>query len=302
MGIYDRDYERGYDTGSGWRDSYARPGGVGSWSVNAKLLLVLVVVYVIQAVLEEANQPWFTDALVLRSDWYTQPWRVYGLITYGFLHSPSDFFHLLFNGLVLFFFGRSIEARLGPREYFLYFLAAVLVAGVTWSIVEAFTPGPPAVLLGASGAVSAVVVLFAIYYPNSQVYVMGVLPIPAWLMATLAILGDIMGMTGARDSNVAFSAHLGGALFAFLYFRNAWRLTRWLPSEDRLSGWASAFSLKRRPKLKIHRDEDEDTEDPLDSRVDAILKKINEQGQDSLTREEQRLLQRASKQYQQKKR
>lgn len=302
MGIYDRDYERGYDTGSGWRDSYARPGGVGSWSVNAKLLLVLVVVYVIQAVLEEANQPWFTDALVLRSDWYTQPWRVYGMITYGFLHAPDNFFHLFGNGLVLFFFGRSIESRLGSREYLLYFLASVAFAGLAWTIAEGVSEGPPSVLLGASGGVVAVLLLFAIYYPNTQVNYMFVLPIPAWVLGAIVVFGDLFRYTVNHDSNVAFSAHLGGALFAFLYFRNAWRLTRWLPTEDRLSGWAGAFSLKRRPKLKIHRDEDEDTEDPLDSRVDAILKKINEQGQDSLTREEQRLLQRASKQYQQKKR
>ena len=68
-----------------------------------------------------------------------------------------------------------------------------------------------------------------------------------------------------------------------------------------LQGGIKMPSFKRRPNLKIHREEEEPV-DPLEGRVDAILKKIQEQGQESLTREEQRLLQQASKKYQQKNR
>lgn len=290
MGIYDRDYERSYDTGSGWRDSYNQSEGIKNWSTNAKILLTLIVVYVLQALFK----PDFTEIFALPSDWFMQPWRIYGLVTYGLLHDPDNIQHILFNGIVLFFFGRAIEARYGSREYLAYFTAAVVLAGIAWTLTELFAQSGGAILLGASGGISAVLVLFALHYPNQPVYIWGILPIPAWLLVGLAILGDVMGMFGVGRGNVAFSAHLGGAVFAYLYFRNNWRVSDWLPTEG-----FKMPSFKRRPNLKIHREE-EDVADPLEQRVDAILRKIQEQGQESLTSEEQRILQRASKKYQKK--
>jgi hypothetical protein len=91
------------------------------------------------------------------------------------------------------------------------------------------------------------------------------------------------------NSGVAFTAHLGGALFGFLYYQWGWRFERWLPS----GSLAKRFRAK--PKLRVI---DPDQIDSTDSRVDEILKKIQEQGQDSLTRGERRILEQASREYQ----
>jgi len=311
MGIYDRDYERSYDTGSGWRDrpggGFGGAGGFASWSANSKLLAVLVGVYVLQYVLGDR----FTEALVLPAGWFQEPWRVYGLVTYAVLHSPDNIYHLLFNGLAIFFFGRTIEARVGGREYLAFFVAAAVFAGLVWSVSELLDPAGDrrAVLLGASGGIAAIIVLFALWYPHVQVYLMGVLPVPAWLMAILFLAQDISGAL-QRSGNVAYTAHLGGALFGYLYFRYGFRVSSYLPgwlgggSAGGAGGFAVGDLLKRKPKLRVHRvgDDEPNEADGSEDRVDEILRKIQAQGQDSLTREEQRILERASRRYQQRRR
>lgn len=303
MGIHDRDYERS-DSG-GWNGGGG--GGFGEasgfeprmpTSANGRLLLTLVVVYVAQNLFF----PTVTDWLSLPSDWLPdRPWRAYGLVTYALLHSTQNIAHLLFNGIALFFFGRSIEQRLGGREYLTFFFAAAAFGGLAWSVAELANGGPrAATLVGASGGIAGLLLFFALCYPNVQVYLMGVLPVPAWLMAVLFIGQDVFGAMN-RSGNVAYWAHLGGALFGYLYFRYGWRLSDLLP--DGQGGSASGgFELKklfkRRPNLKIHRDEEEDAPDPADDRVDEILRKIKTDGQDSLTREERRVLEKASRRYQ----
>lgn len=311
MGIHDRDYERSYDTGSGWRDgdggSAGSGGGFAGWSANSKLLAVMVAVFIVQTLTIDRGAPpqlrdsWFTNLLELRADWPFQPWRVYGLVTYSLLHSTDGLYHLLFNGLALFFFGRTINARLGGREYLTFFFTAAAFAGLVWSVIELAVPdGRGHALIGASGGIAAVLVLFAFLYPHVQVLLMGIVPVPAWLMAVLFIGQDVMGAL-SRSGNVAYTAHLGGALFGFLYFRYGWRLSNWLP------GGTGDFAelLKRKPKLRVHHDdpdEDAPVTNPADDRVDEILRKIQSHGQASLSREEQRILEQASRRYQRRRR
>ena len=232
---------------------------------------------------------------MLPADWYREPWRVYGLVTYSLLHSTRGLSHLLFNGIALFFFGRAIEARVGGREYLWFFFAASAFAGLAWSLGESFVGDPRNVLLGASGGIAAIIVLFALWYPHVQVYLMGVLPVPAWLMAVLFIGQDVMGAL-QRSGNVAYTAHLGGALFGYLYFRNGWRITNWLPGGLLTGEWLSDLFTSK-PKLRVHHADEEDDEDETDERLDEILRKIQQSGQDSLSRSEQRYLEQASRRF-----
>lgn len=302
MGLYDRDYGRSYDTGSGWRDGGGQGGATLPTSANGRLLLLLGVVYLAQWLLNGID---LTDRLVLPADWPVRPWTLYGLVTYGFIHSPGNVFHLLFNGLALFFFGRAIEARLGGREYITFFVAAVVFSGMVWSLAEnasGFDPKQPPVLLGASGGIAGVILLYALWYPHVQVQLMGILPVPAWLMAVIFLATDIQGAL-QRSGNVAYTAHLGGALFGFLYFKSGWRLSDWAPalssgsSADRGGAGGIKSLLKRKPKLRVHCDDEDAGRDSPEDRVDEILRKIQEHGQSSLTAEERRVLERASRRY-----
>jgi len=95
------------------------------------------------------------------------------------------------------------------------------------------------------------------------------------------------------EANVAYTAHIGGALFAFGYLKSGWRLSKWLPDSWNIPKFG------RRPKLRVL-DPVDDSDSETDVAVDEILRKIQDHGQDSLTRRERRILQKASQKYQKK--
>ena len=294
MGIYDRDYQRGnYGQQSGFNIG-------GSTTLTTKLVIGMVAVYLVQLATRGPMPPvdgWFTDLFSLHADVIKRPWLVFQFLTYGFLHDPWSIQHILFNMVGLWFFGRSIEYRYGQREYLVFFLVAIIVSGAIWVLGEFVVNRQltPAQILGASGGISAVLLLFCLNFPHQLIYIWGVLPIPAWAFAIFFVGMDLFGASGrplSGDANVAFTAHLGGALFALLYYQTGWRLERFLPTANLLQ------LLQAKPKLRVLDPDspDESTED----QVDEILKKIQEHGRDSLTRRERRILEEASKQYQKK--
>ncbi len=283
MGIYDRDYGRD-DLQPGVHLSSPK-------TVTTMLVLVTVAVYGLQIVFG----PKFVGTFSLDSDWYTRPWQVFQLLSYGFLHSPLGVQHIFWNMFALWLFGRDVEYRYGRREYVAFYLAAIVFSGIVWTIFSSVS-GTPAAMLGASGGISAVLILFAFNYPKRTVLMMFVIPMPMWVLACIIVGMDIMGAMGSpalnRGGNVAFTAHLGGALFAYLYFRGGWKLENWLPSN------LSLPRPRKKSSLRIH--DPEDASQETNEQVDEILKKIQEHGQDSLTRRERRILEKASKEYQRK--
>lgn len=288
MGLYDRDYERErnyYDDRPGFRLD-------GPLSMTTKLVIVMCAIYLVQ--LFTASSDWFTDTFALHADFLRRPWQFYQLLTYGFLHDPNLLAHILSNMIGLWFFGRVVEDRYGRREFLIFFLTAIVVAGLVWFVSELLAHGTmtSVKLLGASGGVSAVLILFALNFPHHTVMFMMLFPMKAWVLAVLLLVYDVYGAI-TRTDTVAFTAHLGGAAFAFLYFRYRWRLESWAPSGDLLKG------LKPRPKLRVHDPDDVDAGADT-KRMDDILKKIHEHGEASLTRSERRFMQKASREYQKK--
>ena len=278
MGLYDREYSR--EPQSGYQLSAPQ-------TATMQLLAITVVVYVVQVLFTSA-----TEYLALPSDWYHRPWEVYRLLTYGFAHDQHDVKHILFNMLVLGLFGIQVEQRYGRTKFLTFYLTAVIVGGLVWSVAEALS-GEAAVMVGASAAVTGVFLLFALNYPHAKVLMFFVIPMPAWVAALLCVGFDVQGAV-ARTGAVAFTAHLGGALFAWIFFRYGW-----LPGQ-RLFSWTGSLRLRPKPRLRVVHDEDDDEKDELSQKVDEILQKIQEKGQDSLSWSERRLLEKASRQYQQK--
>lgn len=278
MGLYDREYSR--EPQSGYQ--FAAPQ-----SATMQLLIATVAVYVVQILFEES-----TRYLVLPSDWYRRPWEAYRLISYGFAHAPRQIEHILFNMLVLFFFGPQVEQRYGRTKFLTFYFAAVVIGGLTWTATEALA-GSGGAMLGASAAITGVFLLFALNFPHAEVRVYFLFPIPAWVAALFCVGGDILGAVN-RSGNVAFTAHLGGAAFAWVFYRFGW-----LPGQGAIK-WLGSRPLRTRPKLRVHEPDEDDEPDDLTQQVDAILDKIRAQGQESLTRSERKLLEKASRQYQQK--
>jgi membrane associated rhomboid family serine protease len=291
MGIYDRDYfqepQRGIQIG-------------GDRTMVTNLILINVGIYLIGLLTRSQTGP---DAYVsllgnyfgLHSDLISHPWHVYQLLTYGFLHDPGNWQHIAFNMIGLYFFGRDVEWRYGRKEFLSLYLLLIIFSGLGWVIVETITTHGMggANLIGASGAVTGVLLLFALNFPRRTVLLMFVIPVPAWVMAILLIVLDLQGAL-AREGNVAYVCHLAGAAMAFAYFRGNWQLARWLP-DGGMRKW-----FRRRPNLRVH--QPPEPEGDMNQQVDDILRKIQEHGQDSLNSKERRILQDASRRYQKKRR
>jgi membrane associated rhomboid family serine protease len=293
MGLDNRDYT--------YR---AQPGYhvTGPRSMAVQIVLVTGGIYLLQLFFKGP----FTSALVLYDHWYTQPWQAYRLLTYGFLHNPGGIEHILLNMFGLWMFGRQVEQRYGRQEFLGFYLSAIIVAGIAWTVSDTAFGNQGAVVLGASGGVVAVLILYALNFPHQKVLLYFVIPIPMWVLAAFIVLSDLFGATHQTGSNVAFTAHLGGAAFALIYYRTGWSPGRWL------TGLFSNLPSPRKSRLQIHDPAPADHNDisgqsvpphrkqQLHEQVDAILKKIKAEGQESLTRSERRLLEKASREYQKK--
>ncbi len=203
------------------------------------------------------------------------------------MHDPHDIRHILFNMFGLWLFGTDVEAIYGRSEFVRVYCTAIVLAGLAWAGFAAVSGGPP--LVGASGGIMGVMILFVMHFPRRVFYIWAILPIPAWGLGVMYVAIDLLGASHNTD-NVAHVAHLAGAAFGGVYFYTGMNLGRLVPRR------VSTTLFRLRPQLRIH-DPQEDTRD-LGQQVDEILAKISDQGEASLTKKERKTLEEASRRYQ----
>ncbi len=270
-------------------------------SVVTRIIIVTAIVFLFQVITEGgargvAGDGFIERWLVLHSDGLFQG-HVWKLLTYAFLHDTRDVLHLVLNMFILYMMGRVTVPLVGEREFVWFYCASAIFAGICSVLFYRFLKIDPGVI-GASGAVLAVFTLFALHYPRQRLYLFGVLPVEArWLLAAYVVFDSLpvisalsRGQLGV--SGTAHSAHVGGILFAWLYFRQNMRFTRWW---DRFAGRAEASFRARKTRLKVFNPKS-DPEPDLSERVDEILAKISREGEASLTPRERRILRQASEQ------
>ncbi len=286
----------------GFEDRGYSSRGIGSgaaWTAVGALVAANVAVFIAN-MLGPRDPASLNDLLALHGDLPWHPWRIWELVTYGFAHSVPRGgglpWHILGNMLTLWFFGRAVEDLLGRAEFLRFYLVALVVAGLAWLASEALRPsGGLAQLIGASGAVTAVLAVFIWRYPHQTVLLWGLLPVPAWALGVLYLVFDVQG-TAHGQSNVAHVAHLAGAAFGVLY---AWRGWSLMGLGD-LAGLRRAWR-RGRGRVRVFRpgagdDDGGDGEHAtLQQQVDRILEKISRSGSASLTPQERDTLERASR-------
>ena len=257
-----------------------------------------------------------TNALTLTSDDLARPWQWWHLLSYAFAHNPYQIGHLASNMLGLWFFGREVEAVYGRWEFLRIYLAAAFLGGLAWLARSSTLGGGGGGVIGASGAVVAVVILFALRFPHRQVLFMMFIPMPAWVMGIIYVVADLAAATsGVNSRNVAYDVHLVGAAFAFLYYRLGWNLGRFTfrwptrLSRPRWLRWPRRASFRRSvpgdtessDELRIFRPENAGgSHRDLDERADAVLAKLHQQGDESLTADERQVLEAYSRRMRQK--
>ena len=154
-------------------------------------------------------------------------WQVF---TYQFMH--GGFMHLFSNMIGLFFFGTAVERRIGSREFVLAYLLSGTVCGLLSLLLYALTGAWGVFLLGASGAVFAILLLYATFFPRSTIFIWGIIPIPAPILVIGYALLETAYMIFGMRSGVAHSTHLIGFAVAWAYSVarfgvNPWR--EWFP-------------------------------------------------------------------------
>ena len=170
----------------------------------------------------------------------------------------------------------------GAPGFFLkfYFLTGI-GAGITSFLVS---PSSQAVTIGASGAIMALLVAFALHDPDREVYFWFLFPIKIKWLVMFLIAFDLMAALGNSQDGVARFAHLGGALIGFIWLKADWRFAS-------LGQRYRDFRYQKRvDKLRERHDS---TKRVMDE-ADRVLDRLNEVGYDGLTREEKRILEQAS--------
>lgn len=159
-------------------------------------------------------------------------WQVF---TYMFLHS-SGVFHILFNMLVLWWFGAELEGRWGSRFFLTYYLVCGVGAGVIYlvgSLIYYLITGQvmavAAPLVGASGATYGLLLAFGILFGERVIYFMMLFPMKAkYFVMIIGLVELVTLMDTGMGSQVANLAHLGGIAvgFIFLTLVAQWRIRK----------------------------------------------------------------------------
>jgi membrane associated rhomboid family serine protease len=271
MGQDSRDWYR--------HEAQQRPSGLPPLPSATKTLIIVNVACYLLQLISWKYIGWdpVTQGLGMIPEDVIGKFMVWQIFTSMFLHNPVSIWHLVFNMVVLYFFGPHVERRLGKRTFVKFYFLAGLAAGLAYVIFgildQKYNPA-----VGASGAIMGVIVYFTMLNPNAIVRLMFIIPMKMkW--ATMIIVGiDVYYFVFAPGAtNVANSAHLGGALFGFLYFKYGHRLDRFFTDME-----VKAVAKKRQRERR--------SEAELNAELDRLLEKVHDVGINGLTEKERKTL------------
>lgn len=229
--------------------------------------------------------------------------KLWTVFSYAFLHSTTSLLHIISNMLGLFFIGRIIEPIIGARQLLLLYIFGALLGGFLFLPLH-FNQNT--VVVGASSSVMALFSFFCLLYPAERVTLLlfFIIPIniqPKWILRILlaySLFGVVYYEALGYESSffaIAHSAHLGGVLAGFLYYRWMQRTSRQsAQSNTKIStsieppAW---FQAKK--SAAVSQNYVVNRRASLANEVDRILDKINKSGFGSLSSKEKVTLEEA---------
>ncbi|MBX7153172.1 rhomboid family intramembrane serine protease [bacterium] len=247
----------------------------GDYPMVKLMILINAIVFVIQQIAGRSDIGYFIAEHLALSNriWDGEIWQ---LVTYMFLH--SDIWHILFNMLAVWMFGKELEMVWGSSKFLRYYFVCGVGAGLTFLL---FSQGA---VIGASGAVFGILLAFGMIFPDQIILMSLLFPIKAKYMVLIYGVITFLSIAKPGGDNIAHFAHLGGMVFGFLFLRKDWIASK----INRLA--SSQNAKKPQPTMYVRPKAERKPEDNLRERVDAILDKINEVGYDHLTDEEKKIL------------
>lgn len=301
--LYDRDYMRN------------RGGGI-MWSASAIVMAAMVGVFMLQAIDDVYGRGFITSRLALSGEDLRRG-HVWQLITFQFLH--GGLMHLLFNLVGLWFVGRAVEQMLGPARFLWSYFVGGAAGGILQAVLSLAYPAYfGGSLVGASAGIFALLAIFCLLQPNSEVRLYFLIPIRAiWLLYGAGAISLFFTLVPARGG-VSHAAHLGGILLGVLFVQRHWHQDfRPLPGSGLWNALRALFSRRgtfsvsgpprqagnggsRPPRVTtvspVERSPNaQSSREALTREVDAILEKIAAHGIHSLTDRERKVLEEARK-------
>lgn len=222
----------------------------------------------------------------------SRPWTIF---SYGFLH--LGFFHILFNMLVLYYFGNLFLDFFNSRQFLVYLVLGIISGGFIYMLSYNYLPGlqtRESLLVGASAGVMAVVIGISSHIPQYSLHFRFIGNIKLLYIAVALVVLDIVQIpTGNAGGHLA---HLGGSLIGFL-------LTSYLEQGKGVISMMNAFMTKKekKPLKTVYKSTKRssasrtETKSEEQARIDSILDKISKSGYDTLTKEEKDYLFKAGK-------
>jgi membrane associated rhomboid family serine protease len=279
--------------------------------INVAVFLALGVMYVFSKIFgADAIFTLLHDQFTIPpqlAEYLTRPWT---LFTYSFAHSLTDIFHILFNMLALYWFGKLFIEYLGSDKLTAIYILGGISGGLLYLIM--FNTIPYFIeasnfsgMVGASAAVYAIMVATAVLLPDYTFFLLFLGPVKIKYIVFFYIVVSFIGSVGPNaGGNIA---HLGGALMGFIYMKQLQAGVNWGGWITGTLDWVSSL-FSPRPKVKVtYRKEESNSRKKPSSKattnlskisqdeIDAILDKISDGGYESLSKEEKEKLFNASK-------
>lgn len=276
-------------------------------NILVKLIVINVAVFLVVslgAFFLNVSQQYFSRWFILYDNLNLIIVRPWTLITYGFLH--FGFLHILFNMLWLYWFGQFVLNFFSGKRLLTLYLLGALFGGILFVITYNFFPvfaEKNGSLIGASGAVTAIMIFIATYTPNTEVRIF-TFTIKLWHIALFLFLFDLVRIPTSGNAG-GLMAHVGGAIFGFIYATQLAKgndIGKWF--ENFMDWIANLFKPRtKKPFKKVHRttqpasqrSKPKEAKSENQKKVDGILDKIGKSGYESLTKEEKDFLFKAGK-------
>ena len=268
-------------------------------NVVEKLIILNILIFILTYLLNTLSFLFASDSNFI-IDWFSldpsfgrllfRPWT---LVTYGFLH--IGFFHILFNLLILYYFGNLFLDFFDSGQFLTYFLLGVIAGGLVYMLSYNYLPAlktQQTVLVGASAGVTAIVIGIAAYIPHYALHFRFIGSIKLMYIAAVMVVLDLVQIpTGNAGGHLA---HLGGAFMGYVLTQylnqgrglSAWWKSQWVPRKD--SNLKTVYRKTGADKATVSMEYDQ-------KKIDSILDKISKSGYETLTKEEKDYLFKAGK-------
>ncbi|HRH97650.1 MAG TPA: rhomboid family intramembrane serine protease [Prosthecobacter sp.] len=315
MALYDRDYMRE-------DSSHSFAGAVRGLTAFQIILGINAAVFVLQHVFGYFGQMWGNDFYPfggISVDALTHG-QVWTLFTYMVVHGSVA--HFFLNMMLLWFAGRGVQQLFGSLHFALIYLFSGIVGAAAEMAVNGFVQRDTTTpLIGASASAFGLLMALAVVLPEERItaFIYFVIPVQLrlWTLAKgLFLIQLVFGLVGVvfhvlpEGLQIAYFAHLGGAALGWFYARSLGYggrpltyASQWQPTEIRPGRRPAMARARVRPVLDL---ESEAESSPparpvrplvslIEDEVNPILDKISQHGINSLTEEERRTLERASR-------